>query len=182
MRSLGLGVLFGTCLSICAPTAAAQGMANTFGELRLLVRAGETITVIDTGGRAVSGRIEVLSASSLVVADRAGRHAWTEADVASIRQVRSDSLGNGALIGLGAGAGFGFIGMLASGADFDHDAGWILVATGFYAGIGTGIGVGVDALIRRESVIYESAPPRTQVRVAPMLAPRRRGLLVTVGF
>ena len=183
MRHVVLGILFGTGVLACAPTAVAQGIAGSFRELQLLVRAGETVTVTDVKGHDVKGRIDVLSPPMLVITDRSGRHEWTEGEVASIRQLRGDSLGNGALIGLGIGTAFGLVGgIMAAQDEYNDDAAWVVFATGVYAGIGTGIGVGIDALIRRETVIYQPATPRTQVRLLPLLTPRRQGVLVSIGF
>ena len=100
---------------------------------------------------------------------------------------RCDSLGNGALIGLAVGGGIGLVGAIAAtqddytGAD---EGDWVAFAAAVYAGIGAGIGVGIDALIRREYVIFQPspAPPRTEVRLVPLLTPKRQGLLVSVSF
>jgi hypothetical protein len=182
MRGVMRGIVVATALMSCAPTARAQGIASTLRELQLLVRAGETVTVTDTQGREVHGRIETLSPSVLVISDRSGRHEWTDADVAIIRQRQSDSLGNGALIGLAVGAGLGLAGGIATAEAGGDDAGWVAMATLVYGGLGASIGVGIDALIRRESVIFHSATPRPQVTLLPMLTPTRQGILLSVRF
>jgi hypothetical protein len=152
-------------------------ISRTLRELQLLVRAGETVT--DTQGR---GRIETLSPSVLVISDRSGRHEWTDAGVAIIRQRQSDSLGNGALIGLAVGAGLGLAGGLATAEAGGDDAGWVAMATLVYGGLGASIGVGIDALIRRDSVIFHSATVRPQVTLLPMLTPTRQGIRLSVRF
>jgi hypothetical protein len=170
-------------LLLAAPgLAGAQGIANSLHELRLLVRAGDTVTVQDTGGREVKGRIDALSASRLVLVTSSGRREWEDADLRVIRQRRGDSLGNGALIGLGVGAGLGLAGGLALQEESD-EAGLVATIMLVYGGLGAAIGVGVDALVTRQYVIYERPDAaRPQVRVTPLLTPRAQGLRVTLSF
>lgn len=182
MRSLVRGILLGTALAASVSTVQAQGVASTLRELQLLVRPGETVTVTDAQGREVKGEIQTLSPSQLVLADPTGRHEWTEIDLVSIRQRKSDSLGNGALWGLAVGAGSALVAGLSTAEGSDED--WVWVAVAFYGGVGAGIGVGIDAMIRKEYVIFQppSVPPRTEVRLVPLLTPKHQGLLVSVTF
>jgi hypothetical protein len=54
---------------------------------------------------------------------------------------------------------------------------------GIYAAVGTGIGVGVDALIRKKHVIYQrQLTSAVQVGVAPLLTRQRQGVQVTLRF
>ena len=107
-----------TCLAVgivlvAAPAAEAQGVAYTFTELRLLVRPGETISVVDAAGREMTGRIVELWPSKLALRRAAGTHEVLERDVQTIWQRRGDSLRNGALWGLGSGAALGGLAALA---------------------------------------------------------------------
>lgn len=182
MRRIVFGVLLGVGLWAGASTAEAQGVAGTLRELQLLVRPGEKVTVTDTRGHEVRGRIETLTSSALVIEYQSERLEWTEAEITSVRQVRNDSLANGALIGLAAGAGFGLVGSLVSDASED-DSGWVALATAFYGGLGAGIGVGVDAMIRKESVIFRPMGlPRAELRLVPLVGPSRQGVLVSLRF
>lgn len=163
-------------------TAEAQGIAANFQELRLLVRPGDTVVVTDTAGREIRGRIAELSPQTLGLAMDGARRDLLEVDVVTIRQRRGDSLGNGALWGLGIGAGLALVGMAATCSDCFHE-GWALLVTGLYGGMGAGIGVGVDALITRPSVVYERRPALgARLGLAPILAPGRKGALVSIGF
>ncbi len=184
MRSVVRSILLGTALAASVSTARAQGVASNLRELQLLVRPGETVTVTDARGREVEGRIETLSPSLLALSGRSGPHEWTETDIVSVRQRKSDSLGNGALIGLAVGGGIGLAGGIAASQDEPNESGWIVFGMALYGGIGAGIGVGIDAMIRDEYVIFQpaSAPPRTEVRLVPLLTPKRQGLLVSVAF
>jgi hypothetical protein len=48
--------------------------------------------------------------------------------------------------------------------------------------IGAGIGIGIDALIRRRRTIYEAAQGSTRLRAAPIVASHARGLQVSLSF
>lgn len=180
MTALMRVLVFATLMVTVAATASAQGVAQSFGELRLLVQQGDTVTIVDASGREAKGRIALLTATELVL-DGRERRSWQEADVVSVRQRDRDSLGNGALIGLGFGAGGALAGILAVGVE-SGDEGYAALAVAFYGGIGAGIGVGVDALITRERDVFlrEGAGPR--VSLQPILARQGGGLRVAVVF
>jgi hypothetical protein len=173
-------------LCVAAPTAAAaQGIATTFQELRLLVRPGDNVTVTDVSGREVSGKITDLSASSLALMVDGQPREWRETEVATIRQRRGDSLGNGALIGLGIGAGVTAIGIaiLANGDTYDVNGGEAALVTAIYGGLGAAIGTGIDALITRRQVVFEKrSASGIAFQVAPLLTPTRTGARLSIGF
>ncbi len=102
-------VVLVSCLVVLGATATAeaQGIANSFTELRLLVRPGDTVSVTNTTGGEVTGKIAELSPSALALMVEGHRQDLREVDVTAIRQRRSDSLQNGAFIGLCIGAGYG---------------------------------------------------------------------------
>ncbi len=163
-------------------TVSAQGIAESLHELRLLVRPGETVTVVDTTGREVKGRIESLSASDIVLRTSAGPRQWTDADLKTIRQRRGDSLGNGALIGFGVGAGIGIAGGLALRESGESGA-VVAAFAALYGGLGAGIGVGIDALITHEYVIFDAAHARrATLHVRPVATRRQRGVQVVLSF
>ena len=57
------------------------------------------------------------------------------------------------------------------------------MAIGIYGAIGTGIGVGIDALIKKEHVIFRRQPTKgLQVGVAPWLTSQQKGVLITLRF
>jgi hypothetical protein len=170
--ALGLLIVAG------ASSAQGQGIASSYDQLRLLVRPGDTVSVVDADGREATGRILDLSSSSLALQIKGARVEMLERNVRTIRQRRGDSLGNGALWGLGTGASLGFL----AGSQFGG-AGLGAVVALFYGGLGAGVGVGVDAMITSRQVIY--APPgasSTRVRVAPLLNGNRRGAQLSVRF
>jgi hypothetical protein len=86
------------------------------------------------------------------------RRDFNESDVMLIRQRRGDSLSNGAWWGFGIGAGLAVAVLLAYTAcdlcDGELGPGEAAAAISVYGAMGAGVGVGVDALIRRPQTIY----------------------------
>jgi hypothetical protein len=148
----------------CATATAAQtsdddrrGVAESFDQLQVLVKPGNTVDVTNAAGYRVSGRIDSLSPSILSLTANGIRRDHAEADVDFIRQRRGDSLANGARWGAGIGAALLAVAIAACDeCQLDSPADYAVAAfaTGAYAAMGAGIGVGVDALIRRPQVVY----------------------------
>ena len=134
-----------TVIVVNRPPLLAQGQATSFDQLSVLVRPGDKVTVTPTTGSPFSGRIASLSGSGLKLRVGKELRELQELDVATVRHRRPDSLRNGALWGLGIGAATG---MVACGR---CHVGPGLVVAGLYGGIGAGIGVGIDALDRRQA-------------------------------
>ncbi len=95
---------------------------------------------------------------------------------ATVRQ--SDSLVNGALIGAGVAvaSGLAFCTMMEPWDNCRDDYGPMLRI----GAIGAGIGIGIDALIRKK--VYQSASGGTVVHAAPILGRRAQGLRLSVKF
>ena len=157
-----------------------QELAGSFDQLRVLVRQGERIRVTDTRGTEVSGTVVDLGPSTLSLLVSGARRDFSEAEITTIRARRSDSVANGAAWGLGVGAGVGlYIGLaLASGEE--NPGALVPIVTAVYGGIGAGIGVGVDALIMGQRVIYAKRSAR--LKVVPQLKAQRQGLFLAVTF
>jgi len=138
----------------------ATGVARSFEQLVVLVRPGDTVSVIDTMGTEVSGRLERVSAGSLELLTDDGPREWLEGDVRTIRQRGGDSRMNGALMGLGVGAAFGVV-LVARACSFFRCKGAFLplgaVGVGIWSGMGAAVGTGIDGLITTRHVIYDSA-------------------------
>jgi hypothetical protein len=164
--------------------AAAQEPVRDFGQLNTRLRPGDTIWVTDAQGREVKGRIAALGGDALTLEGGGGR-SFGSADVTTIELRRNDSLGNGALIGLGVGAGLSLAACLAEMEGSDQ--GWCAVAAAFYGGVGAGIGVGIDALIPgKKQVVYRapgsSGAPHAQLSLAPFITPRAKGVALAFAF
>lgn len=139
---------------VWAAQADAQELAGTFDQLRVLVKTGDRVRVVDTAGQDIRGTIAALGTSSLTLESNGTRRDLAERDIDAIHQRRSDSLRNGALWGFAIGGGLGLFGGIAlSGAD-GTSAAIIPVIALSYAGLGAGIGTGIDAMFSAERVIY----------------------------
>ncbi|MDH4062814.1 MAG: hypothetical protein OEW19_00330 [Acidobacteriota bacterium] len=185
MKTIRTATMLGLCLVALPPLVVAQGVAKSFDELRLLVRAGDTITITDLTGREVSGKISDLSASSLTLLADSRPQEWRESDVATISQRRGDSLANGALTGLVVGAGLAAVAIAieVNRTEVGVSAGEGALVVGIYGGLGAAIGTGVDALITTDQVIFEKqSASGAWLRVAPFLTPTRAGARVSIGF
>jgi hypothetical protein len=170
----------GLCLAAMPSAAVAQGIAKNLDELRLLVRAGETVSVTDVSRNETSGKILSLSASTITLEVDGRPREFKESEVSRITQRRGDPLGNGALWGLAAGAGVIGLSMVST-AD-EGDEGIALFAAAVLGGIGAAIGAGIDALITRRQVIFEPPAGATAVSVVPLMTGGRRGALIRIAF
>ena len=94
----------------------------------------------------------------------------------TVRQ--SDSLLNGALIGAGAGVASGLVlcSMMEPWSNCRDDFGSMFKI----GAIGAGIGMGIDALIRKK--VYQTATGAAEVHTAPIIGRRAQGLQVSVRF
>ena len=148
----------------CANATAAQtsddgrrGVAESFEQLQVLVGPQSNVTVTNAGGRQFSGTVESVSPTLLTLTVNGIRRDYAEADVDFIRQRRGDSLANGAKWGAGIGAALLAVAIAACDEchlDSPDDYLVAAFATGAYAAMGAGVGVGIDALIRRPRTVY----------------------------
>lgn len=159
----------------------AQGIARTVDELRLLVKAGDTVRVTDASGREVSGKIVTLAPQSIELRVDDNPQLWNEADIASVSHRRPDSLANGAWWGLGIGAGLVSLAVAVVGVE-DGEEGGAALAIGFYGAVGAGIGTGIDALIKKWRVIYQKPATTTGWHVEPIATPHAMGARLSVRF
>lgn len=173
----------GLLLAVSEPTICAQELAGSFDQLRVLVRAGDTVRVTDDTGRETRGTIAELSSASLELLVAGNRRQFRESDISTIRQRRSDSLGNGAKWGFGIGAGLGLLGALAYIAEYDDSAAVVPAFALVYGGLGTGIGVGIDAMISSDQVIYSRAKGTgATVTLRPIVTRGRMSVHASLAF
>lgn len=169
-----------------AAAAAAQEPATSFDALAGRLRIGQWIWVTDPTGREVRGKLERLSTDGLVL-DANGTETFTAADVRRVRGRDHDSLKNGALIGLGIGGAMGTAWCIGAVADDSGDIDApVECAEGFtvFPGLGALIGVAIDAVIPGQMrVIYQAQQvSRGGLIVAPLIAPRVKGLAIAFAF
>lgn len=151
------------------------------------VKQGQNVSITDDHGREIKGEIRALGADALTMLVDG-----TTADVPYDRIVRidrpNDGLANGALIGLGVGAALGLAAVAsedlddcAPGAFFcgDPGTGSYVAGTLLLGGLGTAVGVGIDALIRRDREIYRRGGGPTAT-VAPVVGRGVRGAVLSV--
>jgi hypothetical protein len=182
MKAQQVSALMVVALWLCAGSSYAQEVASSFEQLRVLVRAGDTISVRDSTGTETTGRIRSLSSSSLLLIASSGtQRELKEADVTTILQRRSDPLANGALWGLVVGLAAGGIGAAAMCADGPCDGSVALVVP-YVGGLAAAIGTGVDAMIIGRKVIYERRPGSARFGVRPLLVGGRRGAALSISF
>jgi hypothetical protein len=171
-------------LLVCANRAAAQTVASTFDQLRVLVKAGDKISIVDAAGAEVSARLMTLSHDTMALDTESGPRLLGEADVVQIRQRRQDSLVNGAIIGAAAGTAYV---VTALAVLSDSDGGDVIIAsaiagTVMFAGMGAAAGAGIDALIARRQVIFQRAASGGRVSVSPLVRRGGLGAVVAVRF
>ena len=180
LSCLGLsGVLCG----IAAPASAQPhgqhvGHAQSFEQLQVLIGRGDTISLREASGEEFAARVVDLTPTELIVIADGHRRAFHADDVIRISQRRRDSLANGTWLGFGIGAG---VGAVAVAVD-EGGAGWAVVGAAFYGAFGAGIGVAVDALVRRRQVIYDHQPIRPAVAIVPILGAKSAGAMVALRF
>lgn len=170
--------------SLVSSPVLAQPPQALLGEV---VRQGQTVEVIDDQGRETTGKISIVSQTALHIL-RDGK--TTEIPFDHVTQIArpKDSLANGALIGLGAGAAFGVLASTVGTTNCDTyigpcygGAGFVIGSTLVFGGIGAGIGVGLDALIRHHRIIYRR-DGGVRARVTPVVAPGVKGAALSVSW
>jgi hypothetical protein len=154
-----------------AALASAQSVPASFRDLQFLVAPGDRVTVVDTTGTEINGRISELDGSTLSIKSGDGERRFRQHDVTLIRQRQRDSVRNGVIIGAAIGAGLGVIAELSCGAR-DHYCGYTGVATVGSAIWGTFAGVTADLLHSSPRDVFRrgSDPVSKSLTVAPLVA------------
>lgn len=163
-----------------APPKQVAPEVGSFELLPTLVRQGDEVTIGHNAGHTVKGRILDLTPSTVRLVVNGQVFAFGQNNVAEIRQRRRDSLKNGLLWGLGIGAALGVL------SDTAMEWEWGPISTVTYSLLGLPIGLGIDAAIKRDQVIYQrpSSTPtrRRRLSVAPFISPTGKGVSATVRF
>jgi len=170
-------------LSAAAASAQAQEVASSIEQLRVLVRPGSDVRVTDSSGNEMKGTVQGFDGSALRLRVKGVQRALDESEIRTVWERRDDSLRNGARNGFIAGAAFGALAAieLAHESDPEWAAIFVPIAVAFYGGIGAGIGVGIDAMIRSEEIIFDSEWRRANAApIAPIIERGRAGVQVRV--
>lgn len=164
-------------------TATAQTPVASFDLLRTVVKPGDTVVVVEAGGAGTKGIVRALSPASLSIqTSDSDARTFQRSSVVSIR--RSDGLMNGALIGLGIGAGIGLAGFASTyhqGTDAVYF--WGYIGVWLCPAAGAAVGALTDRAIGNQ-VLY-LAPARQgagRVSVSPIARTRAAGMAVSVRF
>jgi len=145
-------------LAICqAALATAQTVPSSFKDMQFLVGTGDRVTVFDTSGARITGRISEMDASTLVITSGSGPHRFTQDDVIVVRQRKADPLKNGAVIGAVIGAAMGLLTELSCGGSDEYcgQAGWVTLGSTLW---GVGVGVFTDALLKTPTDVFRHEP------------------------
>lgn len=162
--------------------------AGDAAAIRQRVKENQKVRIVDDQGREWHGRIAALTPDSLtMITHDQGR---TDVPYGTILRIDRphDGLANGAGIGFVSGALIGFLAVLSEEAAEcepggfwscgDPTAGAYLVVPAVFGGLGAAIGLGVDALIRRDGNLWRRGD--TRVSLAPAVGRGVRGVQLSV--
>jgi len=156
----------------------------TVAEAQILkVKEGDTVSMTDVVGRHAEGVVRGVGPSALTVLVAGREEQWTLADTREIWR-RGDSLRNGVLIGMLAGAGAGLLGGYALGSLYENETGSGSEAflSMFALGLGGGgaLGAAFDAMHKGRTLVHRQSTPA--VFVLPKVSRDVRGVQVAVRF
>ena len=148
-------------------SAEAQTIARSFKELIGIVKAEEMVIVTDMRGRKVKGALTVVDEDSLSLATDGRTHTLSRSEVSTVRV--ADGLGNGALIGAGAGLGAALV-ILANIGSGDR---YVLpsataIAPLLLSGGGALVGALIDRAHEGGRVLYVSPGKSSGLVVSPL--------------
>jgi hypothetical protein len=173
-----LGVLIG------ASPAVAQVDSARIAEL---LRKGQKVVIVDEDGRELKGRVDSLSTTGLGLATRDGRLDLSLDRIVKIDHPH-DGLGNGALIGAGISVGFSLFSLAVTSNSCGSNVrcepipvGIWLWAIGSSAAGGAGIGVAIDAMIKRDPAIYRRGAG-VRMTLSPAVGRGVRGAVASVSW
>jgi hypothetical protein len=172
------GVLL-AALFVCSGSgvlAQQGGQQNLESELT----AGRTVWITDSGGREERMRIIGVSGNVVTATVAEDTRQLSTTDIVRVRARHSDSVLNGVLIGVGAAvaAGLYLCTRTEPWENCRDDFGPMLRI----GALGAGIGVGVDALIRGRTTIYERERGTARVQAVPMVRRHAGGLQISLSF
>ncbi len=178
---------------IGAAPALAQVRVMTLEDLRGELSPGDVISLVQTSGASVTGRVVAFGDSALDIRSEIRKDTGKQrlditVPLATIRSLERprDSARNGLLIGAGIGGGL-VLGMFvyAAAADYNEIDEWahIYLAIGaVYTGVGALVGWAIDSAHSRPHVRFNAPSAETmRIGVAPLLA-RRKGMAFVLAF
>jgi len=146
--------------------AFAQEPATSLDQLKLTLEKGDKVTVVDSSGRSIKGRIENIAPDALDVTAEGKLRSFRVDDLSRITRRKADSVLNGTLIGAGVGFGASLPLFLALA---EHDEkGWAVGYAGMWGLIGAGIGAIVDVAVREKQTVYFRPKSRISWDISPI--------------
>jgi len=163
--------------------AGAQDVATSFEQLRPLLKAGELVTVTDSSGSAVKGRVIDLSPATLKLQSEQASLEFALVDVREISQKRRLKLSTGAAWGFGVAAGVASLRLLPAFNQGCRDCaasmGGAILMTG---AMGAAVGAAVAAAVVTTHVVFVNTSSKPKVTFAPLVDRDRRGAQVSLRF
>ncbi len=178
MRRIALLILL-SASSVSAVSA--QTTQGAEPNLATILTPGMTVWMTDSGGREERSRIVSVSGGIVTATAGADTRRLNATDVVRVRVRDSDSLINGALIGASAAVASGLLlcRLTETWENCRDDVGPMLRI----GAIGAGVGIGIDALMRKRKTIYDAEnSSTTQLFAAPIVARGTGGLRVSLRF
>jgi hypothetical protein len=172
--------------------ALAQVRQTTLEELRHELSPGDFISVVQTSGETVSGRLVGFGDTALdirsEIREATGKRLDITVPLTTIRSLDRprDSSRNGMRIGAAVGGGL-VLGMFvyAAAVDYNEIDEWAPMYLGMgavYTGVGALVGWAIDSAHSKPHVRFNASTAETiRIGVAPLLA-RRKGLAVVMSF
>lgn len=193
LTRLGLPAVIVALVMIGTSPALAQVRAVTLEELRHELSPGDFISLVQTTGETVSGRLVRVEDTGLDIRSEIRQATGKQrldvkiplGAIQSLERPR-DSSRNGARIGAGIGAGVA-LGMFtyAAAIDYNEIAEWApmyLAMGAVYTGVGALVGWAIDSAHAKPHIRFNAPSVDTMtIRVAPLLA-RRKGMALVMSF
>lgn len=193
LARLRLPTLIVALVTIGGLPALAQVREATLEELRHELSPGDFISLVQTSGESVTGRLvgfgdSALDIRSEIREDTGKQRLNITVPLATIRSLERprDSSRNGLLIGAGIGGGL-VLGMFVYAAAVDYNeidewAPMYLAMGAVYTGVGALVGWAIDSARSKPRVRFNAPSAETiRIGVAPLLA-RRKGMAFVIAF
>ena len=191
-RPLLPALIVALCMIGTSP-ALAQVQVGTLEEFRRELSPGDFISLVQTTGDSVRGRLVRFADTALDIRTETRlatgkQHADVTVPLGTIRSLERprDSSRNGVLIGAGVGAGVS-LGMFihAAAVDYNEIDEWgpdYLAMGAIFTGVGALVGWAIDSAHSKPHVRFNAPSAQTmRIRVAPLLA-RRKGMALVLSF
>jgi hypothetical protein len=169
-----------TLLVLFTATAVSTVSAQTGRALDTVLVPGKTVWITDSAGREQQSRIVSLSGDVVTAAVGEEVRRLHAAEISQVRERRSDSVLNGALIGAGAAVATGLL-LCRATEPWENCRDDVRPMLRIGA-LGAGIGIVIDWLIRDRQTTYAAAPGATTLRASPLLTGQTKGLRFSVSF